>query len=466
MTRLPLPEGITGISTLPRTQRFLCNCFNNLGGQIIARPGIVQTGDTGEAARGQFVWNNSLYQVSGNRLIKITSPTDGTYEEIGTIEGSENVITTANFNETTIAVIGGNIYTLDADDNLVDITDNDNIEPVNGMTSIDGRTIYVRQERDGITDALVYYSDGNNSGSVGDLSFFDAEEYTDTTNNAFNLKNTLYITGTDSIELFRSFFTQQQDDTPFRKVPGSRILNGYVGGLLEYNETFLFIGREQGQAFGIYAIVSGRAAKISNEIIDSVLMGYTSASLADATSTRFKWRGYDIAVFNLGDRSYGFLGGKWFQLETVRDGEVVAFGAKFINQLNGIYYTAFENRIGYLAAVSTDYGENIEKCIVTAIEKEDVGDISIPRLEIGVSQGYNGVPVDDPPGTISLSVSRIGVEFNDPAYLDLSRLGDYTKRLIFQPPGGISSTGGYLGLKLRTEQDVIFDSQFIDGVPK
>ena len=63
MARVAFPEGFTGVENVPRTRRSLQNCFNNLKGQVINRPGITQLNTTGKVARGQFVWNGSLYQV-------------------------------------------------------------------------------------------------------------------------------------------------------------------------------------------------------------------------------------------------------------------------------------------------------------------------------------------------------------------------------------------------------------------
>ena len=60
MPRVPFPAGLLGVENLPRTHRSLRNCFNNLDGKIISRPGITQLNTTGNVARGQFVWNGAL----------------------------------------------------------------------------------------------------------------------------------------------------------------------------------------------------------------------------------------------------------------------------------------------------------------------------------------------------------------------------------------------------------------------
>ena len=88
MPRVAFPAGFLGVENLPRTRRSLQNCFNNLDGKIIAVPGITQLNTTGKVARGQFVWNGSLYQVVSQSLIKITNTLTGAFSTIGTISGA------------------------------------------------------------------------------------------------------------------------------------------------------------------------------------------------------------------------------------------------------------------------------------------------------------------------------------------------------------------------------------------
>ena len=150
------------------------------------------------------------------------------------------------------------------------------------------------------------------AGTIQSLSFFDAEELPDLNEVCFNFRNTLYIGGTDSFELFRDIGIAPNY---FQRL-NARIDNGYIGGILEYNTTYLFIGREKSQNVGIYSIGQGVAPKISNEYIDTLLDTYTEAELSECISGRIKWLGYDIATFTLARHSWGFFGGRWFELDT------------------------------------------------------------------------------------------------------------------------------------------------------
>lgn len=445
MPRIPFPDGFEQTENLPRTRRSLQNCFNNGDGRIIPRPGITLLNSTTGVARGQFVWNDALYQVVSEDLIKITNTDTGAFSTIGTILGAETIETDVGFNEAVIVVRGGAIYTLDASDTLTVISGNANFVPCVDVAFINGRFVYVPSSGD-----PAFFSDVGDAGTVGVLSFFDAEELPDKNNSVFNFKNTLYIGGTDSFELFRD---TGASPNPFIRVSGSRITNGFIGGLIEYNNTFLFIGREKDQDFGIYAIGQGTAPKISNEAIDLILTTYTTAELQEAIGGRFKWRGYDIATFSLARDSFGFINGTWFILDSTTDGTSSRWGGGFVNQLDGIYYTAFSNKIGKLSKVNTDYGESITRIIDFGFEEEDDGWFSVQSIELGISQGFNSAV-----GTVALFLSRDNVLYGPPLFKDLGNIGEYETKLIWNFAGGMGSYDGFMGGRIYTTQDIIFSA--------
>jgi len=445
MARIPMPRGLEGSENLPRTRRSLLNCFNNGQDQVITRPGISQLNTTGKTARGQFEWNGSLYQVVSTDLIKITNKTTGTFTVIGTIARTAVVEWAVGFNDAVIVVKGGALYTLSKTDVLTDISGNANFVPCVDVTHINGRFIYVPSNGD-----PAFFSDVGAAGTVQPLSFFDAEELPDLNNGCFNFSNTLYITGTDSIELFRD---TGASPNPFQRVSGSRILNGFIGGLLEYNNAFLFIGREKGQDFGIYAVSQGVAPKISNAAIDLILSTYTITELSQTIPGRIKWRGYDIATFTLARNSFAFFGGNWFLLDTVFNGISSPWGAGFITQFEGEYFTAFEDKIGKFINGNTDYGNRITRIIDLGFEQENNERFSCQSIELGISQGFNSAD-----GSVALLMSRDNVTYGPPVYRNLGDLGQYDKRLIWDFGGGLGNYQGFMGVRVYTTEDVHFSS--------
>lgn len=465
MPQIPLPEGVVGSERLPHTRRTLTNCFNNGEGQIISRPGIDQLASTGKVARGQFVWNDSLYQVVSNSLIKITDTETGAFTTNATaISGNPNVVTAIGFNHAVILVPGGDIYTLDSSDVVTLISGGANFVPSDWVTHIDGRFVYIPTSGD-----PAFFSDVGAAGTVQAASFFDAEELPDKNEVAFNLNNTLYIAGTDSIELFRN---TGASPNPFARLTGARISAGYVGGLIEYNKTFFFIGRLKDQGFGIFAVGQGDAPKISNTTIDLILTGYNERELSQAVGARFNWRGYDIITFTLGHDSFGYYNGNWFFLNTLVNNNPVPWNGGFITQLGGEYFTANDGSIGKLSLSNFDYGVAISKVIDIGFEQEDGDFFTCQNIGVDISQGYINpnvkgafsggfskgfsVGIDYGPRTVGLFMTRDNVTYGNGVYKEVGEIGQYSKHLEWNEAGGLGMYNGFMGIRLVTAQNVDF----------
>ncbi len=466
MPPIPFPDGIEGSERLPHTRRSLTNCFNNGAGQIISRPGIEQLNTTGKVARGQFVWNGALYQVVSQSLIKVE--TTGDFVTVGTISGNANIVTAIGFNTAVILVPGGDIFTLDAADTITLISGNANFVPSDSVTHIDGRFVYIPSDGD-----PAFFSDVGDAGSVQAASFFDAEELPDKNEVALNLNNTLYIGGTDSFELFRN---TGASPNPFQRLTGARISAGYVGGLIEANRTYFFIGRLKDQDFGIFAIGQGEAPKISNEAIDLILTEYTQEELSGAVGGRFIWRGYDIATFTLKRHSFGFFNGDWFFLDTRINEKPVVWKGGFITQFDGEYFTASEGNIGKLVRTNMDFENPVSKIIDIGFEQEDGDYFTCQNLGIDISQGYtqsgfirggfssgfssgfNVFKAFDEPATVGLFMSRDNVLYGNGVFREVAGLGNYKQHLEWNLAGGLGMYHGFMGMRIYTTQDVDFSA--------
>lgn len=231
------------------------------------------------------------------------------------------------------------------------------------------------------------------------------------------------------------------------------ITNGFIGALIEYNETFLFLGREKDQDFGIYAIGQGSAPKISNEAIDLVLTTYSQAELAAAIGGRLKWRGRDIATIKLARDSFGFFAGNWFVLDTVVDGVSRPWSGGFITQFEGKYYSAFEDKIGVFERVNTDYGSSITRIVDTAFAQENNDPFTCQSIELGISQGFSATP-----GSVAISVSRENVTFGPSLFRNLGAIGQYSSSLTWNFAGGFGSFDGFMGIRIFTTEDVEFSA--------
>lgn len=457
ISRYPLPKGLTGNPSLPKTQTSLLNCFNNAEEPpvVLQRPGIEELNTTDDLARGNFNWMDRIFQVVSEKLIRIDDVETGDFTVIGTIEGAAAIDTSVGFNFAVIVVKSatGKGYTLDVSDTLVEITDAQFQSSVS-VANIKGITVYIPFNGD-----PAFFSDPGAPGDIEVTSFFDAEQLPDRNNAVFNLSDTLYIMGTDSIELFR---VVTSPTLPFRSVTGARINNGFIGALVEYGDTFLFIGKEKDQGFGIYAIGQGRAPKISNERIDKIISEHTSAELEAAIPGTIKVQGHFIATFQLARSSFGFYRGEWFELETVFDGISSPWGGGFIAQLNGQYFTAFQDKIGVFdESLNTDYGERVTRSIKMIFIQEDGNWFVMRRIELGISQGFNANSEGDKKSkTVALLTSRDGVLFGPEVFRDLGVLGDYQSRLIWRRIGRFQS---FMMAEFRTTQDVNFSVAYVEA---
>ncbi len=451
MAKIELPNGIVSVEELPKTRRELTNCFNDGKGSIVQRPGITQLNTTSSVARGQFKWNDSLYQVVSQSLIKITNVTTGAFSTIGTIAGSDDIRTAIGFNNAVIVVKNGAIYKLDSSDVLTDISGVANMVSCVEVTHLNGRFVYIPAD-----GSPAFFSDVGAAGTIQVLSFFDAEELPDKNTTCFEIKNTLYIGGTESFETFRDTGAVPN---PFIRVTGSRVPYGFIGGLLEYADTKLFIGSESDQDAGIYAIAQGKAEKISNHAIDKILSDHTATELSQAIASRFKWRGFDIATFTLRGASFGFLGGNWFNLDTIRAGASRPWSGGFITQLDNKYYTAYADKIGVLADVNKDFGDSFTRSMVVAFTQENGGYIACESISLGLSQGFNTVA-----GSVAIQMSRDGVTFGNPLYRNVGALGEYASRLTWRYAGGLGTYENFLAIRIFTTEDINFSCDSLSGI--
>ncbi len=502
--RAEFPRGFEGTENLPETNRDLRNCFNNGNNVIITRPGVASISTPSGVARGGFEWNGSLYEVYSGDLIRITDVTTGAFTTVGVITGSDNIKFAIGFNTAVILVPDGEIYTLDKLDAVVVISGNANFVPCVDVTHINGRFVYIPTDGD-----PAFFSDVGAAGTVQVLSFFDAENLPDKNNVCFNLRETLYIGGTDSFQPFRD---TGASPVPFVGTPGSRILNGFIGGLQEFGDTFLFVGKEKDQDQGIYNITQGGARKISNERIDLLLSTYEVEELEKIKTQRFKWRGYDIVTFKLSLDSFGFAGGNWFTLDTVINDVSRPWSADFITEFEKTYFVANNDSFGKLDKVNTDFGSKITRIIRMSFEQEDGDDFSFQSLELGISQGFNPstgftvgsltvlnssitaftvplivlnssldefnvssdalnsngstftVGAEDsvnPAGSVGLRTSDDNVLFGDYAFEETGAVGEYGKKLVWNYPGGLGTYPGFMGIELYTTDDIEFSSSYI-----
>ncbi len=518
MPTLELPTGLEGTDRLPRTNTELRNMLNNGNGLTISRPGIPLIADVGGVSRGGFEWNGDLYYVYSQELRKFTDRETGTFSVIGVIEGPENIDHAIGVNEAVIIVKGGKSYTLskssifvnitsvsDVGGNasfnysgagpklgdvvtikdfikvanvayngtftvtaaiastsfevgvafgedetvgsftnvLVDTSGNPNFVPFISVTHLRDRFIYVQ------ADGLVFkFSEVGDGGTIDALSFvksaIDAAV-------AFVLKDYLYIGGSDETIRYKD---TGAFPTPYREVGGSFDI-GFIGGLVEADQSVIFVGRKRGQSPGIFEMGSRQVIKISNEAVDLILTTYTELELSETIGGRINWlNSYDFETLELRRDSLLFFEGRWSRTNTIIDNVSRPWLGGFIVEIDNEYFSASDGRFGKFTDTNFDYGNRITRIQKGTITHPDRDNFSIASLELGVSQGFN----DGEAQSVGLRTSDNGILFGQTVFRELGLTGQYNQRLIWNDPGGLGNYEGFMAYELVTTGNLTFNS--------
>jgi len=450
LARFQLPKGTQGIDKLPETNQLLQNVLHthDKSNSIISRPGIPLIAVVGGTCRGGFEWNGFLYYIYSQELRRIDDVDTGAFTVIGTILGDDQVFSAEGAVTIAIVARGSASYTLDKSDVLVDTSGNANFVPFVSVTAIGGRAIYVP-----VVGDKTVFSDVGDFGTIQALSFFDAEVRPDETKFCFTLDNYLYLMGTQSVERFKNV---PNISFPFQPV-GNAFDYGFIGGFLEVDEAVIFVGRKTGQSPGIFAMDANRVEKLSNPPIDKILSTYTNQELSETISGRINWLGFDIATLTLRRDSFLFFGGDWSLLDTVIDEVSKPWSGGFIVEFDNRYYSGFEDKLGFFDDVNFDYGDRITRIIETSLSEENMEYMTGAELELGVSQGFNAGERQ----SIGLQTTEDGVLYGPVIYEDLGLIGQYAQKLVWNPPGGLGTYEGFMGIRLITRENVVFNADHL-----
>ena len=450
MSRFRLPMGLEGIDKLPETNSLLQNLFHthDESESIVSRPGISGISEPGDVCRGGFKWNDGLYYIYSDRLVKIDDVTTGASTFIGTIAGDDFVYAAAGAVDIALVARGSASYVLDKADTLTETTNNPNFVPFVSQTALNGRAVYVPQTGD-----KTVFSDVGDFATIDANSFFDAAERPDNTVFCWTLDNYLYLAGTQSIQRFRNV---PDPTTPFQTA-GSAFDYGYIGGFLETQDSIIFIGRKRNQSPGFFLQDANRVVKISNPPVDKLLESYTETELSQVVSARINWLGFDIAVFTFREDSLLYYMGDWSRMDTVIEDVSRPWDGGFIVEFNNRYYSGSDGNFGLVADTNFDYGNRITRIIEGSIQQQNMDYLAVAELELGVSQGF--VPGEKQ--SIGLQTTEDGLLYGPIIYEDLALTGNYPQKLVWNPAGGLGTYEGFFGYRLVTRENVVFNANHL-----
>lgn len=450
MANVQLPRGYRGLDDLPKQHESLINLVN-VGGSVVRTPGVDSLIESaGDGCRGAATWfvDGSPYYVLGDTLYRLES--DETLTDLGTIGGTADCILVGGQVEMVICVVGGPSYTYATGPGLQQIVD-PNFLPSKSVDFIDGRFVFVPAD-----GSPAFYTDVDDASTIGALSFFDAEELPDINESVINVRNLLFLQGSQGTEVFTS---TSDADAPFARRNGSRVDYGYVSGMIRYKNTFAFIGKQREQSFGIYIMRTGECEEISAGIVSEDLNdNYTRDQIVACRANRFKWFGLEFIAFSFFDKTYCYCEGEWFILDSALNGtDAGPWRVNGICFAYGKYYVGDRatNNIGILSENPGEYGNQVEYQLDTFYRGPRGSYLRPKMLEIEILTGQNAT-------TVGLSLSKDGRIKGDYHYRSLGPTGEYQRRVRWRPSGGLGRFESFMGISIRGTGNVKIGAEGID----
>lgn len=437
---LRLPTGLRGHTRTPKQVEILRNCYAVPGENafISTRPVAVQAGTSLGKCRGIGLFKDELYMVSNDRLVKITltDPTlppagNLTVTDIGEIAGSARCELVSGYTAMCIMVIGGAGYIYDSVNGLQEITDPAYMASVSVAYDA-GRFIFQPE-----TGGPFLWTELANPAAINPTNFADAEEFPDLNKAVAVKRKSLYVAGS------RSFERLQYDpelDT-YKVISGASSAVGYIGGMTDFDEMFLFIGPGVNGGFSVYAMEAS-ATPISNEAVDNILSEYTASELEGVNAQSFKREGIEFALFYLPRHTLCFYG-DWSIWHSGVAGDGLTWSVQFFQFCYGYLFTGDIDglQIGIIDEAQNEYTGPVEGTLRTFIRGEPRTGQMISRVTASVNPGQTSTPA-----SIGLSVSTDGVTYGPVQYKSLGTLGDYAREISWGRP--VAKINDFLGLNI------------------
>lgn len=472
MIQIPIPRTITGSQFTPKLQSYNINQISTQGAHL-QRPAceiydmsIGSTSDydyTGEARAGMFRFielddaDEKLMYVYGNEVYLLNSgtPLSQAAHFATKLNGGLQASFAMGYNGVAMCAGGeAAFYSWSASD-ITALTDPD-LPDVKDVTWIDGRFVWTPTNGDPLI-----YSEVNDAGNIDALSFFDAEASPDFNLATVNIQNDLFVLGSNSIERFRHIGTPE---APFLRVNNSIISVGYVGGLVESKDSFLFLGRDKDGGYAFFTYTSGQVIKVSSAAVTEDLnLNYTDTELEACTGQRFNWGGHDCYVFTLSDKDYLFnveTGWSYIMSGTSFGSGLWGFGSAqrylgtwYVQADDGLYaLTTGDNDIGRGGDNNNDPENFTTDSFIRGVQiaiVEPLESVFVPSsIEVAMEMTTTDSDVD-------LSVSDDGITWS--SNITEATGTETTNRLIFQDLGGLGSYDAYMGVRISSTSNVSFN---------
>ena len=435
--QVPLPRGISGSLATPKLEEYTLNQIFSQGA-LVSRPACELVTSVTGSPRGLFERGGKLCSVFGQTMYTGTT----SLTSVGTVKGTGKIGTAKGFNHTAIAT-GNTNYIFDG--TTLSATTDVHLPVARSVAYVDRRFVWVNADGEAI-----FYSEVGNADNVLATSFFDAETLPDENRLALNIRNDVFIFGVNSIERFRNVGTSS---APFVRVNNSIVSVGYVGGIVQTRDSFIFLGWDKEGGYQFYIHADGGAVPVSTDAINEILnTQYTKEQLETVSGQRFNWRGVDCYAFEMPDRTFIFSGGSpsnWGYLSsgTPIDLNYDRWGYQNAKLFNDTWFVQKSDGLYKLTTADSDTSGDFSRGFKTFMRVGDESVFTLSTLELSLAQNIET-------STVGLSLSKDGHLWSDVMYQDTG--GEYVNRLRFMAPGGLGRYEGYAGIIIRTTSNVPF----------
>jgi hypothetical protein len=260
-------------------------------GYLRPAEGIMQIGAGPGVDRGGINWNGVHYRVMGNSLVRVGA--DGTVTELGTIGGAGQVSMTYSFDRLAIAADGALYYAQGGAP--VQVTDPD-LGMVLDVQWVDGYFI--------TTDGTSLVStDLTDPTSVNPLHYGSSEADPDPVKCILKARaGEFYAVNRYTIELMNNV---GGNGFPFARNENAQMTRGAIGTHCAalYADQVAFVGGGRGEPPAIWVGLNGGTQKLSTGEIDTLLLDYSEAELADTVMEVRASKNHALLYLHLPDRT-------------------------------------------------------------------------------------------------------------------------------------------------------------------
>ncbi|MCK5602021.1 hypothetical protein KAR91_09135 [Candidatus Pacearchaeota archaeon] len=454
-TPLPIDTGFYVDESLPLSAQQCINWYIDIpqadtvtNAALKPTPGKNQltTVSTIDPQRGAMTMASTPFFVIGSKLYSLDRTIDAFGVEtfsttaIGTITGSGLVSMANNGTQLVVVIPGSTAFVFDTSGpTFSEITDATFVGngPYDSVEFIDGFFVFTQTSGKSFVNSPL----NDATGPYNALDIATAEADPDNIRGQINFRNSLYILGSETTEVFEN---QALDNAPFVRINGFLLPKGLAAkfSIVESNNTFAFIGAGKNESPAVWMFTGNNFQKISTTPIDNVLSKLTDTQLDVVFGWSYAEAGAYFIGFTLPGTTfvYDFTTNKWTERKsTVASEDVADRAASMITGYGRVLVgDTIDGRIGELKlSIVDEYDTEIKRTNTTKAFDSLGESVRVASIEAVMETGVGNSTVPDPKMRMSFSDDG-GRSFNNERTRSIGKVGKYDTRAIWRRNGRFS----------------------------